>query len=225
MDRPQYALIHDSLHTADQDIENVCGSLGDHVKKDVSLRPWFWILGVTILAGCGGSGSFHPPIVNPAAVSGNNFNLVFVVSEDIAYQAPGDVNAATGNLTSQGLGRSLTLGTFLKTQVLGSSNVTAIYVMEPMTHLQTASALPDMAAVGTIQQFAVLNQVTLTIGQNSSVNYTANSFPINASYATVPLPAGVAPPLIPCVACAKDSTSATSRATMRRCWATSSALA
>jgi hypothetical protein len=70
-----------------------------------------------------------------------------------------------------------------------------------MTHLQTAAALPDMAAVGTIQQFAVMNQATLTIGQGSSVYYTANSFPIDASYGPGPLPSGVASPFVPCTNC------------------------
>ena len=31
-----------------------------------------------------------------------------------------------------------------------------------MTHLQTANNYPDMAAIGFIQQFALLNQITLT---------------------------------------------------------------
>ena len=104
-------------------------------------------------------------MANPPALSGANVNLIFVVSEDLAYQAPGDVSPTTGNLTSQGLARSLSMGTFLKTNVLGSANVTGIYALEPMTHLQTASALPDMAAMGTIQQFAVMNQITLAIDQ------------------------------------------------------------
>ena len=168
--------------------------------KHIVLRPLLLIFSLMILTGCGSS-SFHPPVVNPAALSSSNVNLIFVVSEDLAYQAPGDVSPTTGNLTSQGLARSLSMGTFLKTSVLGSANVTGIYALEPMTHLQTASALPDMAAMGTIQQFAVMNQITLAIDHGSSVYYTGNSSAINASYATVELPSGVAPPLIPCSEC------------------------
>jgi len=168
--------------------------------KHSELRPLLLILGVMILVGCGSS-SFRPPVVNPAALSAANVNLIFVVSEDLAYQAPGDVNPATGNLTSQGLARSLSMATFLKTNILGSANVTGIYTLEPMTHLQTAAGLPDMAAVGTIQQFAMMNQMTLTIDQGSSVYYTATSFPINASYAVGPLPSGVAPPIVACGDC------------------------
>ncbi len=164
------------------------------------LRTWLLILSAMVFVGCGSS-SFRPPVVNPAALSSANVNLIFVASEDLAYQAPGDVSGTTGNLTSQGLARSLSLGTFLKTAVLGSADVTGIYALEPMTHLQTAGALPDMAAMGTIQQFAVMNQITLTIDQGSSIYYTAQSSPINASYATVALPSGVAPPLIPCSEC------------------------
>jgi hypothetical protein len=181
-------------------LSRVLGQVCAIMTKNILLRPLLLILGVMILLGCGSS-SFRPPVVNPAALSGANMNLVFVVSEDLAYHAPGDINAATGNLTSQGLARSLSLGTFLKTQVLGSANVAGIYALEPMTHLQTAAGLPDMSAVGTIQQFAMMNQVTLTIDQGSSVFYPGNSFPINASYATVPLPSGVAPPLVACSAC------------------------
>ena len=168
--------------------------------NNVVLRPLLLIVSVIILAGCGSS-SFHPPVVNPAALSGSNVNLIFVVSEDLAYQAPGDVSPTTGNLTSQGLARSLSMGTFLKTSVLWSANVSGIYTLEPMTHLQTSSALPDMAALGTIQQFAVMNQMTLTTGLFSSNVYQANSFPINASYAAVTLPSGVARPLLSCAAC------------------------
>ncbi|HEY5253671.1 MAG TPA: hypothetical protein VIJ53_03395, partial [Acidobacteriaceae bacterium] len=81
--------------------------------NNVVLRPLLLIVSVIILAGCGSS-SFHPPVVNPAALSGSNVNLIFVVSEDLAYQAPGDVSPTTGNLTSQGLARSLSMATFLK---------------------------------------------------------------------------------------------------------------
>ena len=170
------------------------------MKKNIVLRPLLLILGVTILGGCGSS-SFRPLVVNPAALSAANVNLIFVVSEDLAYQAPGDVNAATGNLTSQGLARSLSMATFLKTNVLGSATVTGIYTLEAMTHLQTAAGLPDMAAIGTIQQFAMMNQITVTIDHGSSVYYPGNSFPINASYATVALPSGVAPPIVACGDC------------------------
>ena len=145
------------------------------MENNVVLRPLLLIVIVMILSGCGSS-SFHPPVVNPATLSNTSVNLIFVVSEDLAYQAPGDVSPTTGNLTSQGLARSLSMGTFLKTNVLGSANVTGIYALEPMTHLQTTSALPDMAAMGTIQQFAVMNQITLAIDLLSSVYYTGNSF-------------------------------------------------
>ena len=56
-----------------------------------------------ILAACGG------PSGIPAPLSTGNVNLIFVVSEDLAYHAPGDVDPNTANLTSQGLQRSLLL--------------------------------------------------------------------------------------------------------------------
>jgi hypothetical protein len=111
------------------------------------------------MAGCGGSATAPP---TPAPLSAGNLNLIFVVSEDLAYQASGDVNPKTANLTNQGLQRSLLMATFLQQQVLGTQNVTGIYALEPMTHLQTASNYPDMAAPETIQQFAMLNQITLS---------------------------------------------------------------
>jgi len=67
------------------------------------------------------------------------------------------------------------LGTYLKQQLLGTSNVNSIYTLEPMTHLQTVSNLPDMAAIGFIQQFALLNQKTI-------LGTTGQSYPINAEY-------------------------------------------
>jgi len=88
--------------------------------------------------------------------------LIFVASEDAAYQASGDVNPTTANLTSRGLQRSLMMATFLKQSVLGGNNVTSIFALEPMTHLQTANNYPDMAGVEAIEQFAMLNQITLS---------------------------------------------------------------
>ena len=107
---------------------------------------------------------------NPAPLSAGNLNLIFVVSEDLAYQAPGDINPGTANLTNQGLQRSLRMATFLRQHVLGRKNVTGIYALEPMTHLQTASNYPDMVAPGTIQQFALLNQITLSSGSRPNIS-------------------------------------------------------
>ncbi len=101
----------------------------------------FPALALTLLAGCGSSGQ-----PTPAPLSAGNLNLIFVVSEDLAYHATGDVNPKTANLTSQGLQRSLLMATFLKESVLAGENVTAIYAIEPMTHLQTTNNYPDMRA-------------------------------------------------------------------------------
>ena len=131
--------------------------------KITVVRPLFLVLALTLLAGCGGSSDPNataPP--TPAPLSASNLNLIFVVSEDLAYQASGDVNPSTANLTNQGLQRSLLMATFLQQHVLGRKNVTGIYALEPMTHLQTASNYPDMVALETIQQFALLNQITLS---------------------------------------------------------------
>lgn len=139
----------------------------------------------------------------PPPLSNANLNLIFVVSDDLAYQASGDMNAQTASLTSQGLYRSLEMGTYLQQSVLGGKDVTGIYALEPMTHLQTSNNLPDLTGLETIQQFALLNHITLASDSNGNDPFTGNSFPINASYAPPPLtpPSGVATPLLDCPNC------------------------
>jgi hypothetical protein len=146
------------------------------------LRSLFLILALTLLAGCGGS------VSNPTTqLSADNINLIFVVSPDLDHPEHGDINPNTANLTNRGLQRSLLMATYLKTQVLGTHNVTGIYALAPMTHLQTANNYPDMAAIGYIQQFALLNQITIQ-------GTRANSYPINAAYAQGDVPGGVVEP-------------------------------
>jgi hypothetical protein len=136
------------------------------------------------------------PPSSPAPLSPSNANLVFVVSEDLAYNFPADINWTTANLTDRGLQRSLTMATFLQQSVLGGHNVTSIHVLSPMTHLQTANNYPDMVPLETIEQFAMLNQISLTY--NRSAPMAAYSFPLNVSYSAAPLPDGVAEPLVSC---------------------------
>ena len=144
----------------------------------------FVVLALTLLAGCMGSSGSDPTV---APLSPSNVNLIFVVSPDLAYHGDGDINSATANLTNRGLQRSLLMATYLKQQVLGGSNVTAIYALQPMTHLQTANNYPDMAALGYIEQFALLNQF-IELGSS------AYSYPLFASYAQGALPIGVGTP-------------------------------
>lgn len=152
-----------------------------NMKRISIIRSLFLFLALTLLAGCVSSSGSN----TTAALSADNINLIFVVSPDLAYHAPGDINPNTANLTNKGLQRSLLMATYLKKQVLGTKNVTSIYVLEPMTHLQTANNYPDMAAIGYIQQFALLNQITLTgVGGAGSPFYTAHSYPISASPVT-----------------------------------------
>lgn len=145
---------------------------------------------LTLLAGCGGDGSDASP---SAPLAADNVNLIFVVSPDLTYHAPGDIAPDTANLTSQGLQRSLRLASYLQQQVSGTKNVTAIYALSPMTHLQTANNYPDMSPLATIQPFALLNQITLPASA-AGATYTANSYPINAAYAPGSVPNGVAAP-------------------------------
>ncbi len=156
------------------------------------------VLSLALLAICGCSSGV---LRNPNPLGAGRVNLIFVVSEDLAFQASGDVNPTTANLTNQGLQRSLLMATFLKQRVLGTENASGIYALDPMTHLQTANNYPDMVALETIQQFAMLNRITLSTGNQGWVPFTADSFPLNGSYAAGPLPTGVAAPLLLCPAC------------------------
>jgi hypothetical protein len=141
--------------------------------------------------------------VNAAPLSANDINLIFVVSEDLAFQdqASGDVNPSTANLTNKGLQRSLLMAPFLQQAVLGMNNVTGIYALEPMTHLQTTlkGTYPDLVALETVQQFDMLNQITLSYGSNPP--FTTNGFPIFSAYASNSVPSGVATPTYSCPAC------------------------
>jgi len=68
------------------------------MRKIVTGWSLFLFLALTLLAGCSGDSS------SPAApLSANNINLIFVVSPDLAYNTPGDIQPDTANLTSQGL--------------------------------------------------------------------------------------------------------------------------
>jgi hypothetical protein len=162
----------------------------------------FLALAMTLLAGCGSS--FSPKsseLPTPASLSANNLNLIFVVSEDLAYQASGDVNPSTANLTNQGLQRSLLMATFLQQKVLGMQNVTEIYALEPMTHLQAANHYPDMVALESIQQFAMLNQITLSSDQNGGTPRANHSYPLNVSYSPASIPSGFPVPSPFCPNC------------------------
>jgi hypothetical protein len=152
-----------------------------------------------LLAGCGGSSS-SAPAPDPAPLSANNINLIFVVSEDLAFHTDGDINQDTANLTSRGLARSLKMASFLRQRVLGMKNVTRVYALEPMTHLQ--NSYPDLVSAETVQQFALLNQVTLSSAKPPQlIPYTGNSYPLNTSYADGSVPPGVATPTTYCGNC------------------------
>lgn len=123
------------------------------------------------------------------ALNSENINLIFVITPDLANDPLGDIHPNTANLNNQGLQRSLLMATYLKQQLLGSNNVTGIYTLEPMTHLQTSNNYPDMVPIGFIQQFALLNRITVD-------GTTANSYPLYAAYGGPgDVPSGVVPPL------------------------------
>ncbi len=151
------------------------------------------------LAGCGAP--FNPVATAPPPLPSGNINLIFVVSEDLDNNQSGDINPATANLTPQGLDRTLLMGSYLEQLVLGNQNVTGIYALEPMTHLETANNYPDLVALETVQQFALLNVATLNESPAGPVLVAANSFPINVGYTQEQAIPGVAAPLIACASC------------------------
>jgi hypothetical protein len=169
--------------------------------KIAAIWALFVVFACALLAGCSGSSSSNAPVSNPAPLSAANLNLIFVVSPDLAYQGPGDVSPSTANLTDQGLQRSLLMASFLQQNVLGMKNVTSISTLEPMTHLQTANNYPDMAAPETIQQFAMLNQITLSSDAVGGTFYMGHNYPLSASYAPGSVPSGVAVPAQFCPTC------------------------
>lgn len=164
-----------------------------------AIKSLFLFFILTLVA-CSDGGS-NSNFISNSALSADNINLIFVVSPDLAYSTAGDNNSETANLSDQGLQRSLLMAPYLKQQVLGGKNVNSIYTISPMSHLQTTSNYPDMAAIGFIQQFALLNQITLHVDGNGNT-YTGNSYPINASYARKEgVPDGVALPPLYCTDC------------------------
>src|ERR1035438_4309273 len=66
------------------------------MNKATVVRLLFLVFALTLLAGCGGSNA--PP--TPASLNAANLNLIFVVSEDLAYQAPGDGKPHQPRLTA-----------------------------------------------------------------------------------------------------------------------------
>lgn len=158
------------------------------------------VLLILFLSGCADDSSNEN-----GSLSADNINLIFVVSSDLAYNSPGDISPDTANLTNQGLQRALSMATYLKNKVLGEKNVNSIYALAPMTHLQTANKYPDMNPIGSIQQFALLNQHTLSIPPAAAAGYsyyTAYSYPIKAAYAEGSVPDGVMAPKDYCPDCA-----------------------
>ncbi len=162
----------------------------------------FRILAFALIAGCGASAGHDPArSPNPEPLSPADLNLIFVVSADLAFHDTGDIDPGTANLTSQGLQRSLGTATFLAERVLGGRNVTSIHALEPTTHPQTSANYPDMAALGSIQQFALLNQITLSSDGHGSNASTGDSYPVSASYAAGFVPEGVVAPTLACGNC------------------------
>ncbi|HEY5211546.1 MAG TPA: zinc-ribbon domain-containing protein [Acidobacteriaceae bacterium] len=146
-------------------------------------KIWAVVIGAVVLfAVIHYSGHFSGHSIGPQQQQQSGpINLIFVVSEDLAYQSQGDVNPNTANLTSQGLERSLLMGTYLH-QLVGGTSVNGIYVLAPASHLQTAGSYPDMVAAETVQQFAQLTPVTMsTIYPGYGSPYTTTGFPVNAS--------------------------------------------
>lgn len=181
--------------------------------KSVGFHSLLLALLLVTLAGCGASSNPvapSPAASNPAPLGSGNINLIFLVSEDLTNNESGDMNPVTANLTSQGLNRALMMGSYLQQTVLGNENVTTIYALEPVTHLDaTTNGYPDLVPLETVQQFALLNVATLDEYPAGPALAAANSFPINVGYAPgqpvsggAPLlPGGFPAPFVACASC------------------------
>src|ERR1039458_5544749 len=118
------------------------------MNKTTVVRPLFLVLALMLLAGWASSSAPDATAAStPAALSADNINLIFVVSEDLAYRASGNINPGTANLTNRGLQRSRRMATFLRRHVLGKKNVTGIYVLEPMTHLRSEEHTSELQSL------------------------------------------------------------------------------
>ncbi len=159
------------------------------------------LLNAIFLTGCVSGHSFTPLVANPDPPPASNLNLIFIISEDRAFNTTGDVDPSTGNLTNTGLERALTMNTFVSQYVLNSHNVSSISALQPMTHLQTPAKLPDMAPLETVQQLAVLSRITLTSNTSGGDLYTGQNFPVNASYSAASLPLDAYKPAEFCPTC------------------------
>ena len=156
------------------------------------------VLALTLLAGCGGSSG-------PSARSNSRSAEREQPQSDLrgergsGFQRFRRRQSRTANLTNQGLQRSLLMATFLKRRVLGRKNVTGVYALEPMTHLQTAGNYPDMAALETFSSSRCSTRSRCPARPR-------RRFPVYRQQlsdqcvvcASVPLPSGVAtPPHLP----------------------------
>lgn len=92
------------------------------------------------------------------------------------------------------------VGSYLQQTVLGNQNVTSIYALEPMTHLE--NTYPDLVALETVQQFALLNVATLDESPTGPALVAVNSFPVNVGYAPgLSIPAGIPASFVVCASC------------------------
>ena len=104
-----------------------------------------WLIAIVSVALCGAGGHRAIPKSRTAR---ENLNLIFVPSAD--------QNPATGDLSNEGLDRSLRLGEYLR-NLINWPSVRGIYSLKPASHLVGPDARnPDFAPLETIEQFSLL---------------------------------------------------------------------
>src|SRR4051794_8987415 len=103
------------------------------------------VLGLTLLIGCiTASKPLAPVPVATAPLASGDICLIFVVSEDLSNNESVDSNPATANLANQGLKSTSLTGCHLRRTALGNENVTGIFALEPMSHLQVMNQLSNI---------------------------------------------------------------------------------
>ena len=76
-----------------------CQPVSSPKRSSSLILALFLVFVLAMLSGCAGNSSSN----TTAALEAKNINLIFVASPDLAYQAPGDIQPDTANITSQGL--------------------------------------------------------------------------------------------------------------------------
>ena len=150
--------------------------------------PIALFLSLSLLSGCGGTSRTNAPVSNPGQLIAANLNLIFVVSPDVAYQTSGDVDPRTANLTIRAASVASNCDVPSKA---GAGDKERQRNLRARAHDPFATRPVILGGARAIQQFALMNQTTLSSDLVGGTPYSGQNSPINASYAPGSVPGGV----------------------------------